>query len=212
MQNKDPSPKRSCPNHPHRGSWDEKLKNRNVVVMMMMITSWTRSFQASWKWVPKRIPGPPWSVGSAEVLPKQTRNMDPHLFISFDLAPRNAAKSVWNCFLYAFAVCSFAPCMYTLPLLYAIDLLSRALSGTCFMQSYSLVCSTTSNWFCHGKRHFPRNASKHRTMMWCAGYYTWRVTCHLIINRAIKYQLIIKWYVICHVHYRHNGVYLIKYL
>lgn len=143
MQNKDPSPKRSCPNHPHRGSWDEKLKNRNVVVMMMMITSWTRSFQASWKWVPKRIPGPPWSVGSAEVLPKQTRNMDPHLFISFDLAPRNAAKSVWNCFLYAFAVCSFAPCMYTLPLLYAIDLLSRALSGTCFMQSYSLVCSTS---------------------------------------------------------------------
>ncbi len=82
-----------------------------------IITSWTRSSQASWKWVPKRRPAPPWSVGSTEFLPKQTRNMDPPLFISCALALRNTAKSVWNCFLYAFAVLSLAPWMNTLPLL-----------------------------------------------------------------------------------------------
>lgn len=95
-----------------------------------IITSWIRSSQASWKWVPKSNPAPPWSVGSSEVLPKQTRNMDPPLFISFDLDLRKPAKSVWNCFLYAFAVLSFAPWMNTLPLLYADDLFSTTHSGT----------------------------------------------------------------------------------
>ena len=82
---------------------------------MGMITSRTRSFQASWKWVPKRSPAPPWSVGSTEVRPRHTKNMDPPLIISCALDLRNPDRSLWNCFLYALAVPSLAPWMNTLP-------------------------------------------------------------------------------------------------
>lgn len=94
-----------------------------------IITSKTRSFQASWKWVPKRSPAPPWSVGSTDVRPKHTKNMNPPLIISCALDLINPDKSVWNCFLYALVVASFAPWMNTLPLLKAGDFLSTTLSG-----------------------------------------------------------------------------------
>lgn len=109
-----------------------KTKARvRMLTRCFSITSWTRSSQASWKWVPKRRPAPPWSAGSTEVRPRQTRNIDPVRFISGDLDLKKLAKSAWNRFLYAFAVISLAPWMNTLPLLYAGDVLSITASGTC---------------------------------------------------------------------------------
>uniref|UniRef100_A0A0E0KWE7 Secreted protein n=1 Tax=Oryza punctata TaxID=4537 RepID=A0A0E0KWE7_ORYPU len=104
----------------------------------------TRSSHASWKCVPKRRPAPPWSAGSAELRPRQARNMAPPRFISRARDRRKRARSAWNWRLYAAATASVARWTNTRPPLYATDVLSLTSSGTCESQCRENVEVNTS--------------------------------------------------------------------